>query len=46
MVAAAKIFGKEFNFKPFLKSLKDGASCDKAKKRARCSYCGKQPQTP
>ncbi|KAF2829455.1 hypothetical protein CC86DRAFT_287097 [Ophiobolus disseminans] len=39
-------FGKEYNFKPFLKSLKTGESWEKAKKKARCSWCNKQPTHP
>jgi SNF2 family DNA or RNA helicase len=39
-------FGKTFNFKPYLKSLKTGEGWDKAKKRAKCSYCGKPPKNP
>jgi hypothetical protein len=39
-------FGKEYNFKPFLNSLKDGESWERAKKKARCGYCGKQPVKP
>jgi predicted nucleic acid-binding Zn-ribbon protein len=39
-------FGKEFNFKPFLSSLDGGESWEKAKKKAKCGYCGKQPWKP
>jgi hypothetical protein len=39
-------FGKEFNFKPFLSSLNVGESWEKAKKKAKCGYCGKQPYKP
>ncbi|KAF1939035.1 hypothetical protein EJ02DRAFT_353105 [Clathrospora elynae] len=39
-------FGKEYNFKPFLSSLKTGESWETAKKKARCGYCGKQPRMP
>jgi SNF2 family DNA or RNA helicase len=43
---SGKAFGKEYNFKPFLQSLKTGDSWEKAKKRARCSYCDRQPKDP
>jgi SNF2 family DNA or RNA helicase len=43
---SGKEFGKEFNFKPFLLSLKKGASWEKAKKKAKCSWCGEQPKDP
>jgi SNF2 family DNA or RNA helicase len=39
-------FGKSYNFKPFLQSLKAGQSWEKAKKKATCSYCGKTPKKP
>ncbi|CAO2654805.1 Nn.00g115380.m01.CDS01 [Neocucurbitaria sp. VM-36] len=39
-------FGKEYNFKPFLNSLKTGESWEKAKKKAKCSSCKKQPWNP
>ncbi|KAF2129498.1 hypothetical protein P153DRAFT_340405 [Dothidotthia symphoricarpi CBS 119687] len=39
-------FGKTFNFKPFLSSLKTGESWEKVKKKAKCYYCGKQPELP
>lgn len=39
-------FGKEYNFKPFLASLKTGDSWEKAKKKARCSHCKKEPRAP
>lgn len=39
-------FGKDYNFKPFLNSLKTGNSWEKVKEKARCSYCGKQPKHP
>jgi hypothetical protein len=39
-------FGKDFNFKPFLSSLKTGESWEKTKQKARCSWCGKQPREP
>ncbi|CAN9108012.1 unnamed protein product [Alternaria alternata] len=39
-------FGKEFNFKPFLNSLKTGESWEKTKQKAKCSCCGKQPRQP
>ena len=35
-------FGKEYNFKPFLNSLKTGESWERAKKKSKCGYCGKQ----
>jgi hypothetical protein len=37
-------FGKEYNFKPFLGSLRSGEVWEKVKKKARCGYCGKQPR--
>lgn len=39
-------FGKTYNFKPFLNSLKTGESWEKAKKKAKCSYCEKAPKKP
>ncbi|KAL1798718.1 hypothetical protein ACET3X_002755 [Alternaria dauci] len=39
-------FGKEFNFKPFLRSLKTGESWEQTKQKAKCSCCGKQPRGP
>lgn len=39
-------FGKDYNFKPFLMGLKSGDSWEKAKKKARCSYCKKVPVKP
>jgi SNF2 family DNA or RNA helicase len=39
-------FGKDFNFKLFLASLKTGASWETARKKARCSYCDKPPRRP
>lgn len=40
-------FGKNYNFKPFLGSLKTGEHWEKAKEKARCSWCGKQqPKKP
>lgn len=39
-------FGKSFNFKPFLSSLKKGDSWEKAKRRATCSFCGERPYDP
>jgi hypothetical protein len=39
-------FGKEYNFKPFLRSLRHGENWERAKKKARCGYCGKQPRRP
>lgn len=39
-------FGKEYNFKPYLASLRTGQSWEKAKKKATCSYCGKTPKYP
>jgi SNF2 family DNA or RNA helicase len=41
-----KQFGKEFDFKPFLRSLKIGDSWERAKKNARCSYCDSPPRRP
>jgi SNF2 family DNA or RNA helicase len=43
---AGRQFGKEYNFKPFLESLKTGESWEKAKKKARCSWCNKPPKNP
>jgi hypothetical protein len=37
-------FGDEYNFKPYLRSLKDGEKWERAKKKAKCGYCGKQPR--
>ncbi|KAH8728805.1 SNF2 family N-terminal domain-containing protein [Phaeosphaeriaceae sp. PMI808] len=39
-------FGKAFDFRPFLRSLRSGQSWETAKKRARCSWCGNQPKSP
>lgn len=39
-------FGKDFDFRPYLNSLQDGKSWEKAKKRARCCCCDKQPKNP
>jgi SNF2 family DNA or RNA helicase len=39
-------FGKEFNFKPFLASLHTGETWEKIKRKAKCSYCDKQPRVP
>ena len=39
-------FGKEYNFKPFLRSLKVGDSWEKVKEKAKCSYCDNQPRHP
>lgn len=39
-------FGKDYNFKPFLKSLKTGESWDRAKKKVRCYECEKRPKNP
>jgi hypothetical protein len=39
-------FGKDFNFKPFLNSLKTGESWEKTKQKAKCNWCGKQPRVP
>ncbi|KAH6882752.1 DNA repair protein-like protein rad5 [Alternaria rosae] len=39
-------FGKDFNFKPFLSSLKTGESWEKTKQKAKCAWCGKQPRAP
>jgi hypothetical protein len=43
---SGKAFGKDYNFKPFLASLKTGESWEKAKKKATCSYCDQTPKTP
>jgi hypothetical protein len=43
---SGKHFGKDYNFKPFLASLKTGDSWEKVKKRAKCSYCDKTPREP
>jgi hypothetical protein len=43
---SGKHFGKDYNFKPFLASLKTGESWEKAKKRAKCSFCNKTPREP
>lgn len=39
-------FGKEFNFQPFLNSLKTGESWEKAKREAKCGACRKRPINP
>jgi SNF2 family DNA or RNA helicase len=39
-------FGKEYNFKPYLSNLRSGDAWEKIKKKAKCSYCGKQPREP
>jgi hypothetical protein len=39
-------FGKDYNFKPFLSSLTIGENWERAKKKAKCGYCGKQPRNP
>lgn len=39
-------FGKNYNFKPFLQSLRNGESWEKAKKKATCSHCRAQPRIP
>jgi hypothetical protein len=39
-------FGKDFNFKPFLSSLRTGESWEKTKQKAKCGWCGKQPRKP
>lgn len=39
--AAGKGFGKDFDFKPYLKSLQTGESWEKAKKEAVCCVCTK-----
>ena len=39
-------FGKDFNFKPFLNSLKTGESWEKTKQKAQCAWCGRQPRAP
>ncbi|KAH7395154.1 SNF2 family N-terminal domain-containing protein [Phaeosphaeria sp. MPI-PUGE-AT-0046c] len=43
---SGKQFGKNFNFKPYLASLKTGESWEQAKKNAICSYCGRTPSNP
>ncbi|KAF1839467.1 hypothetical protein BDW02DRAFT_635750 [Decorospora gaudefroyi] len=45
-VSSGGQFGKEYNFKPFLGSLKTGESWERAKKKARCGSCSKQPRKP
>jgi hypothetical protein len=45
-VHAGGQFGKEFNFKPYLSSLKSGESWEKAKEKAKCAWCDKQPREP
>lgn len=44
--AAGGKFGKEYNFKPFINSLKTGESWEKAKREAKCGACGKRPTHP
>jgi SNF2 family DNA or RNA helicase len=39
-------FGKQYDFGPYLGSLKTGESWEKTKKRAKCGYCNKQPVHP
>ncbi|RMZ72733.1 hypothetical protein GMOD_00007755 [Pyrenophora seminiperda CCB06] len=39
-------FGRNFNFKPFLGSLQSGKSWEKAKEKAKCSYCEQTPRRP
>lgn len=39
-------FGKEYNFRPFLCSLKTGESWKKAKEKAKCSACKNHPKAP
>ncbi|KAI4934304.1 hypothetical protein J4E85_002160 [Alternaria conjuncta] len=39
-------FGKDFNFKPFLNSLKTGESWEKTKQKAQCAWCSRQPRAP
>jgi len=39
-------FGRNFNFKPFLASLQTGRSWERAKQKAKCSYCEKTPRKP
>jgi hypothetical protein len=43
---SGKSFGKNYDFKPFLRSLKTGVSWEKAKKKATCSFCSKPPHDP
>lgn len=43
---STKKFAKSYNFKPFLTSLKTGESWERAKKKAVCGFCGKNPQQP
>ncbi|KAF2855647.1 hypothetical protein T440DRAFT_159458 [Plenodomus tracheiphilus IPT5] len=44
--ASGNDFGKNYNFKPFLRSLETGESWEKAKKKSRCSWCSKEPRNP
>ncbi|KAF2739022.1 hypothetical protein EJ04DRAFT_485339 [Polyplosphaeria fusca] len=37
---AGNSFGREFDFKPFLQSLKEGQGWEKAKAKAKCRDCG------
>lgn len=39
-------FGREYNFKPYLNSLKTGESWEKVKKNAKCAYCHGRPKEP
>lgn len=43
---AGSQFGRGYNFKPFLASLQTGESWEKAKKKAQCALCAKQPRRP
>ncbi|KAF2121509.1 SNF2 family N-terminal domain-containing protein [Lophiotrema nucula] len=41
-----KKFGTDFDFKPYLQSLKSGEHWDKVKEKARCKACGRHPVNP
>ncbi|KAF2032710.1 hypothetical protein EK21DRAFT_98852 [Setomelanomma holmii] len=43
---SGKSFGKDYDFKPYLRSLKTGDSWEKVRKKAKCSWCGKNPKKP
>jgi SNF2 family DNA or RNA helicase len=43
---SGEAFSKDYNFNPFLASLRKGESWEKAKKKAICSFCGKMPKDP
>jgi hypothetical protein len=45
-VHSGKAFGKEYNFKPYLKSLTTGESWKNALERAKCASCGFRPKQP